>query len=349
MSHPDVIIIGGGPAGLAAAATLQEGGLRVRVYEQGALADSIRRWPYYLRFFSTAANVELGDVPLIVTDDKPTREEYLNYLRRFVRAKRLDVRTRHRVETVTRAPSAAGEPPAAGAPPAARDASAALFTVTGTDAAGDPFTDQARWVVVATGAFDFARPLGVPGEDLPKVTHYFTEVHPYADSRVAVVGGGTSAVETALLLWRAGAEVTMVVRAGAFRGLKYWQEPDIRNRIANGEIRALMDARVVEILPRELVVEQEGRTLRLPNDFVLAMTGYQPDVALLRGMGVEMRPDTMRPVHNQETLETNVPGLYVAGVVIAGNVGGEIFIENARAHGEVILRALKRAPILNSE
>lgn len=333
MSHPDVIIIGGGPAGLAAAATLQEGGLRVRVYEQGALADSIRRWPYYLRFFSTAANVELGDVPLIVTDDKPTREEYLNYLRRFVRAKRLDVRTRHRVETVTRATGDADGP----------------FTVAGTDAAGDPFTDQARWVVVATGAFDFARPLGVPGEDLPKVTHYFTEVHPYADSRVAVVGGGTSAVETALLLWRTGAEVTMVVRAGAFRGLKYWQEPDIRNRIANGEIRALMDARVVEILPRELVVEQEGRTLRLPNDFVLAMTGYQPDVALLRGMGVEMRPDTMRPVHNQETLETNVPGLYIAGVVIAGNVGGEIFIENARAHGEVILRALKRAPILNSE
>jgi thioredoxin reductase (NADPH) len=327
MSSLDIIVIGAGPAGLAAAAHLRDAGLSVVVLEQGSIADAIRRWPYYLKFFSSAPNLELEGFPLIVREDKPTREEYLAYLRRFVRDKRLDVRQGHRVDTVERQPSGG-------------------FRVGGQDEAGDAFSFESEFVFVATGAYDHPRPLGVPGEDLPKVSHYFTEVHPYAFRRVAVVGGRSSAAEAALLLQRAGAEVTLIHRGPAMEGLKYWIAPDLENRIREGAIRAFFGARVEEIRPRDLTIRTAaGDLIRLPNDFVLAMTGYEPDAALLRRMGIEVDPETNTPRHDTQTLETNVPGLYVAGVITCGNISGSVFIENSRHHGALILASIlaKRA------
>jgi len=321
----DVIVIGAGPAGLAAAAHMHDGGLSVAVLDKGSIADAIRRWPYYLKFFSTARNLELEGFPLIVRDEKPTREEYLAYLRRFVRDKGLDVRPGHRVERAERRPEGG-------------------FRVCGTDEAGDPFALESHSLVVATGAYDHPRPLGVPGEDLPKVSHYFTEVHPYAFRRVAVIGGRSSAAEVALLLQRADAEVTLIHRGPAMDGLKYWIAPDLENRIREGAIRAFFNSRVLEIRPRDILVETaSGDKIRLPNDFVLAMTGYEPDTALLQSMGIEVDPDTRAPRHDPDTLESNVPGIYLAGVITCGNISGSIFIENSRHHGAIILRSILAA------
>jgi thioredoxin reductase (NADPH) len=326
----DAIVVGGGPAGLAVANSLQEAGFEVVIYEKGALADAIARFPYYMKWFSTAVNLELADYPLIITDEKPNREEYLNYLRRFTLNKNLQVLTHHEVQQVERREDG-------------------IFTVRGIDRWQEPFVQHAQFVVIANGAFDHPQLLGVPGEDLPKVSHYFTEVHPYVGTKVAVIGGKSSAVETALLLFRAGAEVTLIHRGAQVGPVKYWLQPDIENRIKTGEIKSYLGARVREIRKSEILIETPtGEVVTEPNDFVLAMTGYQPDVQFLRGMGVEVDPVTKRPLHDPETLETNVPGLYVAGVITAGNISNEVFIENSRHHGGLILRSIrfKANPIL---
>jgi thioredoxin reductase (NADPH) len=243
-----------------------------------------------------------------------------------VRDKHLPVFTRHRVNQIT-----PGQTP--GSP----------FLVRGSDPWGVTFEDRARFVVLATGGYNQPRPLDVPGEELPKVSHYFTEVHPYAGLKVVVVGGGNSAVEAALQLFRAGSEVTLVHRRKSFRGLKYWIQPDLENRIKAGEIKAYLEARLREIRPHDVLVETaSGQLVRMENDHVLALTGYQPDVSFLQSMGVKVDPVTLRPAHNPETLETNVPGLFVAGVMTAGNVSNEVFIENSRHHGEMILRRMRK-------
>ena len=324
MDMTDVVIIGGGPAGLAVAETLQSAGLGVVVFEKGAIADCVRRWPYYLRFFSTAPNLELAGFPLIIRDEKPTREEYLAYLRRFVQDKHLDVRTGHSVTEVRRNGEDDG------------------FLVRGTNEHAEWFEQPARFVVVATGAYDYPQMLNVPGEDLPKVSHYFTEVHPYAFRKVAVIGGKSSAVETALLLQRAHAEVTLIHRGPRIEGIKYWLQPDIENRISAGEIKALFKANVIAIRPHVLDVRLEsGKIAQIENDYVLAMTGYQPDLTLLSSMGVVFNAGTKRPQFDPSTFETNVPGIYVAGVVISGSIGGQVFIENARDHGAPILASIR--------
>lgn len=322
----DVIIVGGGPAGLAVANTLQDAGLKVTVYDKGSLADAVSRYPYYMRFFSTSENLELADFPLTIATDKPTREEYLGYLRRFVRQKHLPVLTHYRVNEVKPRPESQG----------------GGFTVSGADRWGEPFSDSSRYVVIASGGYDQPRRLNVSGEELPKVSHYFTEVHPYAGQKVAVIGGGNSAVEAALLLFRAGSQVTLIHRRREFRGLKYWIQPDLENRIKAGEIKAYLGAHVHEIRPREIVIKtEEGKLVTLPNDYVLALTGYQPDATFLESMGVHVDPDTKRPEHNPETLETNIPGLYVAGIITAGNISNEVFIENSRHHGKQILQSIE--------
>lgn len=323
-SHPlDVLIVGAGPAGVSVAATLQAAGLRVACYDKGALAQAITQWPIYMTFFSTAENVELPGYPLIITREKPTREEYLNYLRRYVRDLNIQVVTGHEVHAIQRQDDGS-------------------FLVSGVDEWGRPFGARAGNVVVATGAYEFPKMMNVPGEDLHKVSHYYTEVHPYVGKKVAVIGGRNGAAEAALLLWRAGAEVTLIHRGPHLEPLKWWLQPDLENRIRLGEIRALFSTRVLEITPHTLVVQtgtQEPQIL--DNDFVVAMTGYRPMTALLSKAGVQVDTVTNRPSFYPETLETNVPGLFVAGVIAAGDISNEIFIENSKHHGAMILSALK--------
>lgn len=328
MQKETVAIVGAGPAGIAVGAVLQNAGHAVRLFDKGALAQAVTQWPYYMEFFSTAANVELPGVPLVLTHEKPTREEYLNYLRRYVREKKLSVVTGHAVERITPLGEGAG------------------FALSGRDEWGQPFEETARYVVVATGAYEIPKKMNVPGEELHKVSHYYSEVHPYSGKRVIVVGGRNGAAEAALLLYRAGADVTIVYRGDKFKPLKWWLQPDLENRIANREVRACMGAHITAIRPHEVDVEYRGgRTETLPNDFVLAMTGYRPETGLLANAGVEIDPETNRPRLNPETLETNVPGLYVAGVIAAGDISNEIFIENSRYHGYNILSGITGNPV----
>lgn len=320
----DAVIVGTGPAGIAAAGALKDAGLSSVMLDKGVLADAITKWPYYMRFFSTAEKVELPGFPLITAEEKPTREEYLHYLRRYVRDRHLEVRTGHTVEQVTRVPGGG-------------------FTVTGHDEWKAPFALQARYVIVATGAYEFPKLLKVRGEELPKVSHYFTEVHPYAFRKVAVVGGRNSAAEAALLLFRAGAEVNLIHRGPGMRPLKFWLQPDLENRIQSGEIRAYFNSVITEIRPREIDIRTgDGSVVTVPNDYVLAMTGYHPDMTLLEEAGVKIDPATNRPQYDPESLETNVSDLYVAGVIAAGDISNEIFIENSREHGEMIVKSIQR-------
>jgi thioredoxin reductase (NADPH) len=320
----NVIIIGSGPAGIAVAATLQAAGHTVTIYDKGSMAQAVTQWPIYMEFFSTAANVELPGMPLIITRDKPTREEYLNYLRRYVQEKNLHIVTGHTVENIEKQPDG-------------------TFIISGHDEWGQPFSAPARYVVVATGAYEIPKLLNVPGEDLHKVSHYYTEVHPYVGKDVMVVGGRNGAAEAALLFYRAGARVTLVYRGARLQPLKWWLQPDLENRIANGEIKAYFGTTVVEITPHTVVLEtSDGHRETVPNDFVVAMTGYRPETSLLQNAGVKIDPATNRPSIDPDTLETNVPGLFVAGVIAAGDISNEIFIENSRTHGENILRGIRK-------
>lgn len=323
----DVVIIGSGPAGIATGATLQDVGLSVTIYEKGeAMAQAVTQWPIYMEFFSTAANVELPGMPLIITRDKPTREEYLNYLRRYVQEKNLSIITGHGVESIQKRPDG-------------------TFEITGHDQWGKAFTAHSRYVVVATGAYEIPKMLDVPGEDLHKVSHYYKEVHPYVGKDVMVIGGRNGAAEAALLFYRAGARVTMVYRGEKLQPLKWWLQPDLENRIASGEIKAYFGTNVTEITPHTVELQlPDGSRKTVANDFVVAMTGYRPETTLLSHAGVEVDPETNRPKINPDTLETNIPGLFVSGVIAAGDISNEIFIENSRTHGLNILRGINKSP-----
>lgn len=326
MSEPaplDLAIIGSGPAGLCTADAALRAGLSVRVYDRGCLAESIHRFPTFMRFHSTKENLELGGVPLVGPEDKPTRQEYLEYLRRFVTLRGLDVRLYTEVTRLERGP---GE-----------------FTLHLRGRGGDEHVQRARFVTIATGGYDSPQRLGVPGEDLPKVRHHFDEPHPYFRQRVMIVGGKNSAVETALILARAGAHVTICHRGPGFAGVKYWLRPDIENRIREGRIAALMPAEVVAIEPLHVQVRlrETGETRRVENDVVLALIGFEPDLSFLARCGVAVDPATKQPVLDPQTLETNVPGLFCAGVILGGSLSGMVFIENARHHGEQIVAKIR--------
>lgn len=321
----DVLIVGAGPSGLATAIACRHHGLDYLVVEQGALVDAIARFPLNMVFFTTPELLEIGGVPLTTPYEKPTRAEALRYYRKVADTFLLQVAL---YETVLRIE---------------RDGEGddAVFAVSTRTRLGAERMREARAVVLAMGYYDRPNLLGVPGEDLPHVSHYYREPHPYYRRRVVVVGGKNSACEASLDLYRNGAHVTLVHRGEALGdSVKYWVRPDMENRIREGAIAAHFASRVVEIRPTVVVVERAGERHEIPADDVLLLTGYRADPAFLRGAGVELDPEMLVPRHDPVTFETNVPNLFVAGGQLAGVRTGTIFIENGRAHGAQIAGAL---------
>lgn len=313
----DVLVIGAGPTGLACSVETQRAGLKVVNVDKGCLVNSLFHYPANMTFFTTPELLEIGDIPFPSPHQKPTRQEALEYYRKVAEHYQLDVRQYERVDRVT-----------------GRDGD---FHVHTTDKLGARHQHETRKLIVSTGYYDLPNYMCVPGEDLPKVMHYYHEPHPYFDSDVLVVGGKNSAAIAALELWRHGARVTLAHRGpGMHPHVKYWIKPDVENRIKNGEITAYFNTVVREIGPDYVVLNTPEGERRLKNDFVFAMTGYHPDFEFLRRLGVELEPQECRPVCNPETLESNVRGIYLAGVIVAGSRTNEIFIENGRFHGKLI-------------
>jgi thioredoxin reductase (NADPH) len=323
----DVVVVGAGPAGLATAIAASQSGLSCQVIEKGALVNSLLHYPTEMVFFTTPELMEIGGVPFVSPYDKPTRLEALRYYRRVSDAFKLDIAFDESVVAVTRDSSL---PDGHGS-----------FLVDTRSTRGVRRSIHGRTVVVATGAYDVPNLIGVPGEDLPHVSHYYTQPHPFFRKRVVIVGGKNSAAEAALDLYRAGAKVTVVHRRAALgESIKYWVKPDIDNRIKEGSIHARFDTRVVEIRPTSVLVEREGAIDEIETDAVFLLTGYGSDTTLLRNAGIEIDPETCGPVFDAETFETNIPGLYTVGAMVAGVQSGKIFIENGRFHGEQVIKAI---------
>src|SRR5437899_99930 len=319
----DVIVIGAGPTGLACAIEAQKHGLNVIVLDKGCLVNSLFHYPAGMIFFTTPELLEIGDIPFTTAQQKPTREEALEYYRKVTEHYRLDVRQYEWVKTVM-----------------GQDGN---FSITATDRAGRPHDYRTRKVIVSTGYYDLANELCIPGEDLPKVSHYYGEPHPYFDCDVLVIGGKNSAAIASLDLWRHGARVTLVYRGSQIHHhVKYWIKPDLENRIKNGDIEAFFNSTVQEIGLDHVVVNTPRGPIRLKNDFVLALIGYHPDYDFLRSMGIELSEQQCRPVCDPVSLESNVPGISASGVRVAGTRTNEIFIENGRFHGKQIAEDLRR-------
>ena len=326
----DLLIVGAGPSGLATAIAAKQHGLDYVIVDKGVLVNSIFNFPPLMVFFTTPELLEIGGLPLVTPYDKPTRLEALRYYRRVVDTFGLQI-SFHEEVTEIDSPS----PEAS----AGQDREP-IFTVTTRSRSGTRVR-QARAVVLAIGYYDLPNYLGVPGEDLPHVFHYYSEAHPYYRQRVVVVGGKNSAAEAALELFRAGVHVTLVHRRATLGdSIKYWVRPDIDNRIKEGSIAARFESRVIEIRPTEVVIERQGIQETLPAEAVFLLTGYHPDVDLMRRAGIECDPETLAPTLNPETFESNVPNLFIAGGAVAGKNTGNIFIENGRFHGERIIKVL---------
>jgi len=322
METYDIICIGAGPTGLATAIEAKRAGMRPLVIDKACLCNSIFHYPVNMVFFTTPELLEIGDLPLVCAAEKPTRVEALKYYRRAAEHYALELRLYERVLRV--------------------DGLDGNFTVVTTTEKGAQQRYLAKKIAVATGYYDLPNLLGVPGEVLPHVAHYYSEPHEFWNQEVVVIGGKNSAAEAALDLYRNGARVTLVHRGkdlGA--SIKYWVRPDIENRIKAGQIHALLNARVEEITKDEVVIEQHAQTKRIPAKQVFALTGYHPDFSFIEGLGVRLDPESRRPALDPKTLESNVPGIYLAGVVTGGRHTGEIFIENGRFHGKQIIQALK--------
>ena len=318
----DVLVVGAGPTGMACAIEAMKVGLKALIIEKGCLVNSVYNYPANMVFFTTPELLEIGDIPFSTAHQKPTRQEALEYYRKVAEHHQLHIYQYQWVKTIT------GED--------------GNFRITSTDRAGKIYDYHAKKVIVATGYYDLPNRLEIKGEDLPKVFHYYREPHPYYDSDVVVIGGKNSAAEAALDLWRHGARVTLVHRhAGLHSHIKYWVLPDIENRMKNDEITAYFNSAVQEIGMDYALLDTPDGPVRLKNDFVFAMIGYHPDFDFLRSIGIELLEPQRRPVCDPETLESNVPGVYVAGVIVAGSRTNEIFIENGRFHGKLIARDLQ--------
>ena len=315
----DIIIVGGGPIGLACALEAEKAGFSYTVIEKGCLVNSLYNYPVNMTFFSTSERLEIGGIPFISNNAKPTRAEALEYYRRVCASNSLNVRLYERVESIEK--TSAGF----------------LVRTSKTEY-------SCHVVVLALGFYDLPYLLNVPGEDLPKVKHYYDEPHPYFRQKVVVVGAANSAVDAALETWRKGAEVTMVIREPSIReSVKYWVKPDIENRIAEGSIKAYFNSFIKEITPEKVLVQTPEQELWLDNDFVLAMTGYQPPFTFMQAIGIQFHDDEYHtPIYSEESMETNVPGLYLAGVVCGGLKTNKWFIENSRVHAEMIIAHLRK-------
>ena len=319
----DLLVIGAGPTGLACAIEAQRAGFTAMLVDKGCLCNSLFHYPAHMTFFTTPELLEIGGIPFSSPNQKPNRNEALEYYRKVAEFYTLDVR---QYENVERVEGGDGD-----------------FTVHTMDRFGRMLEHRARKLVIATGYYDLPNYLGIPGEDLSKVKHYYHEPHPFFGLDVVVIGGKNSAAIAALDLWRHGAKVTLVHRgAEMHRHVKYWILPDINNRVKNGEIRAYFNSSVTNISEDDVTINTPDRDVTIANQFVFALTGYHPDFGFIEGLGVRLDEANDRcPVCDPATLESNVPGIYLAGVIVAGERTNEIFIENGRFHGQLIAEDLR--------
>ncbi|MGA3261502.1 MAG: YpdA family putative bacillithiol disulfide reductase [Bryobacteraceae bacterium] len=317
----DALIVGAGPTGLACGIELERRGVKAVIVEKGCVVNSLYNYPTNMVFFTTPELLEIGNIPMTSLNEKPNRHEALKYYRRVADHFKLDIRQYERVESIAGADNA--------------------FEVHSTDRLGARRLYLARKIVLAIGYYDVPNMLGVPGEDLEKVLHYYKEPHPYYNHDVAVIGGQNSAAIAALELNWTGARVTLIHReAGISSRVKYWIRPNLENRVKNGEIRAYFHSRVVEILPDSIRIATPDGEKTLKNDFVFAMIGYRPDLDFLSATGVSLDSATQKPRTDPATLESERPGIYLAGVIVAGMHTNEIFIENGRFHGRQIAESI---------
>jgi thioredoxin reductase (NADPH) len=324
VSQFDVAVIGAGPTGLACGIELTRRGIRVVLIDKGCVVNSIYNYPINMTFFTTPELLEIGDIPMTSLNEKPGRTEALKYYRRVADHYKLDVRQYQTVESI------GGEDGA--------------FVVHARDACGTAQDYEVKKVILATGYYDIPNKLNVPGEELPKVIHYYKEAHPYYNQDVVVIGGKNSAAISALELWWTGARVTLVHRNEHLaKAIKYWIKPNIENRIKNGEIKAYFSSSVTEIREGSVTIATPEGAVTIKNDFVFAMTGYKPDFEFMARHGIPLEMKDQRPRTNPETLESERKGMYLAGVIVAGVHTNEIFIENGRFHGKLVAEGIAAA------
>jgi thioredoxin reductase (NADPH) len=317
----DALVVGAGPTGLACGIELQQRGIRTVLVEKGCVVNSLYNYPTNMTFFTTPELLEIGNIPMTSLNDKPNRHEALKYYRRVADHFKLNIRDYERVNRI--------------------DGEDNAFEVSTTDRLDCHHTYRARKVILATGYYDVANKLDVPGEDLPKVLHYYKEPHPYYNHDVAVIGAKNSAAIAALELFWTGARVTLIHRGAAIsNSVKYWIKPNIENRIKCGEIRSYFNSRVLDIRKDSLLLASPEGEVILRNDFVFALVGYRPDLEFLAATGITLENSTQRPRTNPDTLESERAGIYLAGVIVAGMHTNEIFIENGRFHGKSIAESV---------
>ncbi|MCQ4035932.1 YpdA family putative bacillithiol disulfide reductase [Kaistella montana] len=310
----EVLIIGAGPIGLNCALEAEKNQLNYLIIEKGTIVNSLYHYPLYMRFFSTADKLEIAGTPFITSSPKPGRQDALEYYQGIARQRELKINLYERVLNISKNE---------------------IFEVETSKG-----KYLAKNIIIATGFYDIPNLLNIPGENLPKVKHYYTEPYPYAKQKIVVVGASNSAVDAALETYRKGAEVTMIIKGSEIsKSVKYWVKPDIENRIAEGSIKAYFNAEMVEIKNNSVIFKDElGKIHEIENDFVLAMTGYLPDFEFLKNSGIQLKDENLRPIYNPETMETNIENLYLAGVVCGGKDTHLWFIENSRIHAEMIMK-----------
>ncbi|MFC6268652.1 YpdA family putative bacillithiol disulfide reductase [Frigoriflavimonas asaccharolytica] len=309
----DIIIIGAGPIGLNCALEAEKEGLSYLIIEKGTIVNSLYNYPLYMQFFSTADKLEISQIPFITTSTKPGRQDALEYYQGIARQKNVNIKLYEEVLKITKSEN--------------------FFIETSKG------KYEAKNVVIATGFYDFPVLLNVKGENLPKVLHYYKEAYPFANQKVVVVGSSNSAVDAALETYRKGADVTMIIRNSEFsKSVKYWVKPDIENRIKEGSIKAYFNSQIVEITENSVIFKDENEAnLEIENDFVLAMTGYLPNFEFLKNAGIQLQDNNLKPIYSDETMESNIPNLYLAGVVCGGKDTHLWFIENSRIHAKIIV------------